>query len=368
MSLSEKLSAFLTTKLQRGAYAGASVLVDVGGATVAEVSQGRLGAELQEPLQSDALFSLESISKVVCTAPLVAALAERGVMALDQPLATWLPEFRVATKERITPRQILSHASGLPDSDDIVLDPAWGPTKLWQHIAGAAPLFPPATKVHYSDLGYFLLGRAIEVAAGKPLDRLAHELLWAPLGMSDTQFTPPPEALSRLTSNRLIRGKCVDGVDQAFGGVVGCDGVFSTAHDLRAFGRMMLGEGELHGKRILSRESVRELVTDQTPFALADGNIASDFAYLYSARKALGWELPGTSYCHGGTGLSPRAFGKVGGTGTFFWIDPSRDMVAIYLTNHGQPVPFSADGLAAMISTVDSHGFFSLVASAVAAV
>lgn len=365
MPLQEKLSVFLEQKINAGAYAGAAVLVDVGGEPVAEVCLGRLGAELSQRLTPDALFSLESISKVVCTAPVVLSLSERGAMGLDQPIATWLPQFRNPAKEKVTPRQILSHSSGLPDTDDVSLDPALGPKELWTRILGAEPLFPAGKKVHYSDLAYLILGRVIEIAAGKPLDLLARDLVWSPLAMTDTQFNPSPDSANRLTSNRALRGKCVDPVDRALGGVVGCDGVFSTARDLRTFGRMMLGEGVLDGKRVLKRESVKELVKDQTPFAIPDHEVSSDFEYLYSARKGLGWELPGSPYAHGGTSFSARAFGKVGGTGTFLWIDPSRDLVAIYLTNHGQPVPFGKEGWSALMSEVDSKTLFQRIGNEV---
>jgi len=99
-------------------------------------------------MTSDALFRLESISKVVCTAPVVLALSERGVLRLDEPVATGLPECRSRPNETITLRQLLSHSSGLPDTDEIVLDSVLGAAELWTRILAARPVSLPGTRVH----------------------------------------------------------------------------------------------------------------------------------------------------------------------------------------------------------------------------
>lgn len=337
-------------KVEQGIYAGAVALVSLQG-EVAQAAVGKLGRELDDPMTLDALFSLESISKVVCTAPLVLLLAEQKQMGLDAPLQEWLPEFRTPEKKTITARQILSHSSGLPDSDDVALDISARAETLWKTVLDLKPLFEPGSKVRYSDLAYLLLGRAIETASGMKLDALASKLLWEPLGMRNTFFNPPKEQLNRCTSNRGLRGQCVDPLDRALGGVVGCDGVFSTAEDLLRFSKMILQ------KQLLSPQSFAAWLSEQTPSAAP---IRSDFDYLFAARKALGWELPGP-FSHGGESFSGRAFGKVGGTGTFLWIDPDRDLIAIYLTNYGQPVPFSENNWSKLISATGSRDFFDFV-------
>ncbi|MCB0406158.1 MAG: beta-lactamase family protein [Bdellovibrionales bacterium] len=347
------LLGWIEKKVGAGIYAGAVALVSVKG-ELAQAAIGTMGRELDEPITMGAIFSLESISKVLCTAPLVLLLAEKNQMGLDVPLQQWLPEFRTPEKKNITARQILSHCSGLPDTDDVTLDISASPQSLWNTVLDLKPLFEPGSKVRYSDLGYLILGRAIEIAAGMKLDRLASQLLWKPLGMESTSFSPSADQQFRCISNRGLRGVCVDPLDRALGGVVGCDGVFSTAEDLLKFSKMILN------KKLLKPESFRAWVGEQTTNT---GAIRSDFEYLFAGRKALGWELPGP-FSHGGAGLSSNAFGKVGGTGTFLWIDPDKDLVAIYLTNYGQPVPFSADNWSKLIHDVGSKEFFELVTTA----
>ena len=352
-NLSQALTRWIEARVAGGSYAGAvAAVLDRG--NVAKAVVGKLGSDVGEPLHFDSWFSLESVSKVVCTAPLVLLLSEEGVMGLDQPIATWLREFSDLGKEQITPRQILSHTSGLPDVDDITLDLASSRAAIWKAVLQLKPMHRPGSKVRYSDLAYLILGKAIETATGTPLDRLATERLWLPLGMKSTLFCPPPSRRDKCTSNRKIRGECVDPLDRALGGVVGCDGVFSTAEDLLIFSKMLLC------RSFLKTESFGAWLEEQAPDG---GAITSDFDYLFSARKALGWELPG-KYSHGGTLLSERAFGKVGGTGTFLWIDPARDLAAIYLTNYGQPIPFSAENWSSLIHNVGAKEFFDFVVSA----
>jgi len=348
--MSRNLSQWIARKVEAGHYAGAVAVVSEKG-QVEKAVFGKLGSELEEPLHFHSLFSLESISKVVCTAPLVLLLSQEKVMGLDQSIGTWLPDFRENGKNLITARQILSHSSGLPDVDDVSIDLSSTPEALWKAVMNLEPIYPPGSRVRYSDLAYLILGKAIEVAAGMKLDRLAKERLWLPLGMKNTFFCPPDARLKECTSNRRIRGKCVDPLDRALGGVVGCDGVFSTAEDLLVFSEMLLN------RVFLKEESFDAWFGERVPNACA---IGSDFDYLFSARKALGWELPG-EYSHGGSLFSEKAFGKVGGTGTFLWIDPVRDLAAIYLTNYGQPVPFTADNWSKLIRDVGSKDFFDFV-------
>lgn len=348
---------FLVSHVNKGKYPGAVAALWKRGQYEVIEAYGWLGAESRQPISTEALFSLESISKVICTAPLVLSLSECNKMSLDEPLSTWIPEFRNHAKKSITPRQILSHASGLPEVDDLSLNPALSCDELWESILNCTPLFEPGKKVSYSDLGYMILGRAIEIATGQDLDNLAKSKLWHPLEMKDTTFNPC--ATKQMTSNRGICGKSVDPIDQALGGIVGCDGVFSTAGDLLNFGKMMLNGGILNGKQVLNEASIREITQNQTPFQSQSEGISSAFDYLLFAPKALGWELPGP-YSHGSHLFSKRSYGKVGGTGTFIWLDPDQELIAIYLTNHGQPVPFSKSGWEDLIQNVEPKEFFDL--------
>ena len=359
-AMQRRATDFIQSKIAMNAYAGAVGILSVKNQTIFETCLGTLGAGISSSLSLDSLFSMESVSKVICTAPLVLSLSEEGGLQLDQPISTWVKEFKTPQKSKITPRQILSHSSGLPDSDEISLDLTHSTSELWKAILNTDPVFEPGTCVHYSDLGYQVLGHVIELITGKKLDQVARDRIWNPLGMQDTQFAPLQCTNERVTANRNVRGCSVDPIDQALGGVVGCDGVFSTVADLLIFGKTMLSQGEYLGKRILTAESVAELISSQTPFAIPNDQIQHDFEYLFKGPKALGWELPGTPFCHGGSLLSSQAFGKVGGTGTFIWIDPEVESVAIYLTNHGQPVPFGREGWMELITSVGSKEFFSM--------
>jgi CubicO group peptidase (beta-lactamase class C family) len=88
---------------------------------------------------------------------------------------------------------------------------------------------------------------------------------------------------------------------------------------------------------------------------------------LLATPKGYGWELATPRFSSGGTRLSLSAYGKVGGTGTFMWIDPPRQLFAVLLTNHGLPVPFDEPGWNRLLENTGSVEFFNGVMAAVVA-
>lgn len=367
----EDVFARIQRRVSEGLFPGATALVARNGVVVGHRAFGSKVAGADEPVTLDTIFDLQSMTKVLSTAASALALVQEGVIRLSDPVASYLPEFAANGKGAITVYDMLRYSAGLPMDNQFLDEP--DDETVW-HLMTETPLeYPTGTSVLYSDLTYRLLGRMIEAAAGDDLDAVARDRIWEPLGMSDTMYCPPPELLERIAATGysslrgyVVRGEVQDEQDFALGGVTGCDGVFTTAMDIAIFCQMIMGFGSYGGSRVLTPESVRAMTRNQTPQVTAAATDTSPLNNLLLAPKGLGWEIWTPRFSNGGTRLSPGSFGKAGGTGTFVWIDPARELFGILLTNHGLPEPFDEIGWNRMLDSTGVAEFFDGVIGAVA--
>jgi CubicO group peptidase (beta-lactamase class C family) len=292
------------------------------------------------------IFDIASLTKPL-VASLFFALAQEGKIAPEGRLSDVLPpRSSDPAAGEIRFLHLLSHTSGLPayrplydairDAEEKEGRRLWGTSEAHERIVGAVLSLPleaaPGTACVYSDLGYILLGRALELSAFGALDRLLREHLCGPLQMRDTAYLPLA-ALSECETGRLVStgysedrkkekvGEADDENAAAMGGVAGHAGIFSTAHDLFLFSREVLrarrGEG-----RVLTR-----------PAALA---MTTKAAEPPGCPRTPGWDTP---TCAAGTGsqagshFTEGSFGHLGYTGCSLWIDPSREVAVVFLTN-----------------------------------
>ena len=189
--------------------------------------------------------------------------------------------------------------------------------------------YSPRSKTSYSDLGILLLGEILERVSGKPLDVMAQEEVFDPLGMDDTMFRPPESLLGRIapTEQDAWRGRVVHGEvhdENAFGlsGLAPHAGLFSTASSLAPFPQMYLNGGAYNGRRIVNAETI-ELFTTRAELAP-------------NSSRALGWDTP-SEPSSSGSYFSASSYGHTGFTGTSMWIDPERELFALLLTNRVHP-------------------------------
>jgi len=283
-----------------------------------------------EPMTTDTVFDLASLTKSVATASAVMALVDAGKLRLDDRARRHLPELD-RSAAGITVRQMLLHAAGLPHVDPLrAYDP--GPAAGLAAALRTKPERPPGSAFLYSDLGYVWLGELVRRVSGEPLDVFAQRTLFAPLGMRETLFNPPPAFMPRIAPTEitdlrgpspvLIRGSVHDPRAYRLGGVAGHAGLFSTADDLTRFARMVLSGGTLEGVRVLSPARIADL---STPVPVGD------------ALRTLGWDAQSVYSRLRGTKLSPRAFGHGGYTGVSLWLDPGRNLFVLFLSNRVHP-------------------------------
>ena len=266
-------------------------------------------------------------------------LYERGVLDLEEPIAGVIPEFvsgmmaadRDSRRHDVTFHMLLAHSSGLPAYEKLFLKTRSGEELL--RATFNTPLSAnPGSRVEYSDIGFIILGAALERLAGKSLDTFCQREVFGPLGMIRTTFnsTPelrpqiPPTADERETTagsnfrDRIIQGEVQDENASVLGGVAAHAGVFSTAEDLARFANAMLNGGQ----PILRPKTVALFTRRESEPA--------------GTTRALGWDTP-SPLSQSGKYFSSGSFGHLGYTGTSLWIDPVRQLSITLLTNRTWP-------------------------------
>lgn len=316
--------------IARGDFPGAVLLVGTSKRDVHLKAYGnRALLPATRSMETSTLFDMASLSKPVGCATSVMLLIERGKIDPKQPVAKYLPAFGANGKEAITVEHLLLHRGGLiPDNP--LADYKDGPDKAWERICALKPLRPVGQSFWYTDVGFITLGKLVEAVDGRPLDKFAREEIFAPLGMSETYYRVPEALRERAApteqrDGRWMLGEVHDPRAYALGGVAGHAGLFSTAQDLARYCRMILGEGQLDGKRVLKPETVALMLK---PRALEDG----------TGVRTYGWDAAtGFSSARGDRFASGTTAGHTGFTGTMVWIDPVNDCFVIFLTNRVHP-------------------------------
>jgi CubicO group peptidase (beta-lactamase class C family) len=275
------------------------------------------------------VYDLASITKVIATTSMAMLLHQTGALSLDQPLAQLLPRFAQgepagSTRREVTLRMLLAHASGLP-----------GYVRLFEGARGREELLnaclrlpletSPGSHADYSDPGFILLGRALEIIAGEELESFCAREVFAPLAMTSTCFRPPADWRSSIPPteedttfrHRVIQGEVQDENCFILGGVGGHAGLFSNALDPLLYAGCLLGEHQR--------------------FAPATVQLFTSCAGLPpESSRALGWDTP-SQPSSSGRFFSRHSAGHLGYAGTSLWIDFERQLAVVLLTNRTWP-------------------------------
>lgn len=289
---------------------------------------GRYTYEPDSPVvAANTIFDIASVSKVIATTTMAMILYQRGLLDLELPVVSVVPEFAGDDPRRreVSVRMLLAHSSGLPAYEKLFLR-----AKTRMDLLAAAFSTPlvadPGCKADYSDIGFIVLGLLLERISDEPLDRFCQREIFGPLGMAHTGFNPPPSwrtsiaptADDRFFRHRIIQGEVQDENAGVLGGVAGHAGVFSSAADIATFAHAMLQGGyPILRSDTLDRFTQRESSPPGTS-------------------RALGWDTP-SSPSQSGRYFSRNSFGHLGYTGTSLWLDPERKLSITLLTNRTWP-------------------------------
>jgi CubicO group peptidase (beta-lactamase class C family) len=259
----------------------------------------------------------------------------RGVLDLDACIGDILPGFVVGMepgshKERVTLRMLLAHSSGLP-----------GYARLYENhhtpqaLLRAALRIPieaePGKRAEYSDIGFILLGKALEVLSGDLAGRFFWREIATPLGFETARFCPPedwrqqipPTEDDRVYRRRVIQGEVQDENCYTLGGVAGHAGLFSNALDVLRFAACILAEGRTpDGSQLFQPDTVKLFATRQSE--------------PLGTTRALGWDTP-SEPSSSGKHFTETSIGHLGYAGTSLWIDPKRELAVVLLSNRTWP-------------------------------
>lgn len=352
----ELLTQAFDKEIADKALPGVNIIVARKGRVVYERSFGVRAPGQADAMSMDTIFRIYSMTKPMAT---VAAmiLVDEGKLQLSDPVSKFFPAFKemkvtsatgeVAARPMLV-QDLMRHTSGLGYGEitqNATVKEAYAkaglfkpgvidfdvrdmtPAEMVDRLSKIPLLHQPNTAWEYS-LSTDLLGRVIEAASGKRLGDFMEERIFKPLRMGETAFSLPPQKMARLAQPfdkdpangnpfKLIDVSRPPANDSAGAGAV------STARDYLRFAQMMLNGGTLDGQRILSRTTVRWMTADHHgPRIVGEPTPGYTFGLGFAVRKG-----DGLSFTAGTAG----DYNWGGYAGTFFWVDPKEQLVAVMM-------------------------------------
>jgi CubicO group peptidase (beta-lactamase class C family) len=321
--------AVLKEAVSYGVFPGCAFGVIDGSGEVFTGAAGRQTYAADSPVvEPTTAYDLASVTKVVATTAMAMLLWQRGLLELDAPVVRWLPAFQSgdAARTAVTVRHLLTHSSGLA-----------GYARLFETCATPETLFDaclampletaPGTRAEYSDIGFILLGRLLEVIAGEPIDIFCQREIFLPLGMTTAGFNPaiarrsaiPPTEDDEVFRHRVIQGEVQDENCWVLGGISGHAGLFGQVDDVLRLARAVLWSDS------------RSILTVDTVNCFAQrANLPP------GSSRALGWDTPSQPSSSGSL-FSARSIGHLGYAGTSLWIDLADRCAVVLLSNRTWP-------------------------------
>lgn len=372
----QRIDRLVQQYIDSGWINGATAIIARNGKIIYYKGLGYDDAGTKKPLQKDAIMRIASQTKAI-TSVAVMMLYEEGKFLLDDAVSKYIPEFKnpvvldhfnetdttyttIPAKSEITIRQLLTHTSGIQYAQigskifkaiyakaGIVAGIGVDRIKLADVMKKLGPLplaHQPGEKFTYG-LNTDVLGYLVEVVSGMSFDVFLKKRIFDPLGMKDTWFYLPADKQNRLAtlyteddSKHIKKAPETMDINGAFysdypktNGTYfsGGGGLASTAYDYAIFMQMLLNNGVYNGKRILSRNAIRMMTTNQI----------GDLTLGHGNTFGLGFEI----VTEKGSAFSPRPEGSYSWGGMFsssYWIDPKEKIVAqlflqLYPNSHG---------------------------------
>jgi beta-glucosidase-like glycosyl hydrolase/CubicO group peptidase (beta-lactamase class C family) len=346
---------------------GANVLVVKNGKVIFERSYGQLEYKKSPKVNSETVYDLASITKVLATTQAVMFLQSRGELKMVKNLGDYLPELKGTNKEKLTLKDVMAHEAGLeafiPYYARTVEGGNWKPEyfhatsspgfsrpvsnemfgndalrdSIWhwtiESRLTSKPSGRPKHNYVYSDLTMYFMQAIVERIVNQPLEVFLEQNFYAPLGLHTMTFNPfakmPLDNIAPTENDvafrkRQVQGYVHDPGAAMYGGVAGHAGLFGTANDLAVMMQLMLNKGYYGDVRLMSGGTVSAFTKRQSTLS----------------RRGWGWDKPDPEKGSGGSAgdLAPKStFGHTGFTGTCVWADPENDLIYVFLSNRVYP-------------------------------
>lgn len=276
------------------------------------------------PVNANTLYDMASCTKIMSTTMVALRMIDQGKIALYDSISRFIdvPE----DKKGIELRHLLTHTSGIKAHFLLEKD-GRAPADAAQIILDTPLSTPTGTKVEYTCMGYILLGKILEKLGDKPLDVLADEMVFKPLGMQNTCYRPLDKGFTDIAATEYTEdlgaykvGIVHDENARFLGGVSANAGIFSTAEDVATLATMLSAGGTHNGKMFLSPSLINLARTDMTA-GLGEGRGLGFVVKQAGTLSAMGDLYPGGSFGHNGY------------TGTSMYLHGGHGMYVVLLTN-----------------------------------
>lgn len=321
------------------AFPGCAFGVLAGGKVVLQDALGRFTYEDDAPaVTAGTVFDVASLTKVVATTAAAMLLFQRGLLDVETPLGELLPGFVVGRPPQqharyVKLRHLLAHNSGLPGYVEFFRT-ATTPAALYRACLELPLEAEPGARSEYSDPGFLLLGKALEVLTREYLASWVRREVFSPLGLAATGFCPAPAARAAIPPteedstlrHRRIQGEVQDEHAWLLKGAAGHAGLFSNVPDLLSFSAEILAavspaNAQPGAPRLFLANTVEFFAQRQGPEGTS---------------RALGWDTP-SAESSSGRYFSPRSIGHLGFSGCSLWIDIEAGIAVVLLTNRTWP-------------------------------
>jgi beta-glucosidase-like glycosyl hydrolase/CubicO group peptidase (beta-lactamase class C family) len=384
----DEIESIALEGIRQRAYPGCQILVAKDGVVIYEREFGKFDYRNSPEVTDETVYDLASITKVTATLPAIMKLYDEKKILLQDSLGKFVPETKGSNKASLSIRSLLLHETGaasyIPYYSTAIDEEsysgslfgrrstvyharyagAWGRTdykylsdlissresaefhlpvakgmyasdKMYDKLLKEIIDTPLSRKgsYRYSCLNFMLLKEAVESVSETDLDSYVKQNFYHRLGAFTTTFLPLKQIpVERITPSendpffrkQHVRGHVHDEGAALFGGISGNAGLFSNANDLAKLYQMWLNGGEYGDERYLSEETVRVFTTTKSSIS----------------RRGLGFDKPdlqNSRYSPTSPGAPIEVYGHTGFTGTSFWIDPTHNMIYIFLSNRVNP-------------------------------
>ncbi|MBU6262289.1 MAG: serine hydrolase [Bacteroidetes bacterium] len=361
----QKIDSIAKAAIDSAAIPGCVVLVAKNGKVVYNKAFGTTNYNNTVPMQTDMVFDLASVTKISATTVAIMKLVETKKVKLNKTIGDYIPWVRGSDKASIKISDLLLHQAGLVPFISFykeVMDPSTNKPSPKYFSTTATPQFPvrvaenvylrkdwqdsmyarilsssrpTSGKYVYSDNDFIFLGKVVESVTGMSLDAYVAANFYEPLGMNSTGFLPRQKMpLSKIVATEVeahfraqqTHGDVHDEGAAMFGGVAGHAGLFSNAYDLAKLYQMLLNGGVLNGKRYFKKSTIQKFTAYSSTIS----------------RRGLGFDKPEKDNStlkepYPSKSVSPETYGHTGFTGTCVWVDPTKQLVYIFLSSRVSP-------------------------------